>query len=175
LCGRLLWTALNDIIRPKLCSTYLLLFSFFDIFCSKYKVPDDTFDPQLHCSRRLLYAYWTHSKVGALGGRGRVWATNAELTGPVPKLLVAHTLNLNICISLIWLNFSVFHLLLCICNLKSCNMEGILCSRNRSISFFGNLYRYFQLFFTNIRLATDTDIPKFAYQYFCRYLTKYFG
>jgi len=32
----------------------------------------------------------------------------------------------------------------------------------------------FQKIFTDIRLATDTDIPKFAYRYICRYFIKVF-
>jgi len=46
--------------------------------------------------------------------------------------------------------------------------------------FFLNRYPYFQIFFTdlwpvaNILLTTETDIPKFAYRYICRYFNKVF-
>jgi len=49
------------------------------------------------------------------------------------------------------------------------------------ISSLASLYRYYKLDFkgiawpvADIRLATDIDIPKFAYQYFGRYFNKVF-
>jgi len=59
---------------------------------------------------------------------------------------------------------------------SSDSFGGHFWSLDRLILYFWNRYRYFQILFTDvwpvadIRLATDTDILKLAYQYIFRYL-----
>jgi len=73
---------------------------------------------------------------------------------------------------------------MCLLCYELCQTQSIMVhTRDRPISFFETDTDIFKKIFTNIwpavdfRLATytDTAISKFAYQYFCRFLTRYFG
>jgi len=88
---------------------------------------------------------------------------------------------------------SLMHLSLCTrcwCTYHCAPGVDALITVHQVCSMFWETYQYHFLkplsiflifFFTDIwlaadfRLTTDTDIPKFAYRYFCNILTKYFG